>query len=130
MMVKPVVVVKLRFVVPSPCCFFSAGENHTLIGIGGLHFGPDIILAVGRTGIAPSFLEPWMINRTMVNYEIYDHANAPFLGRPRKRDKIAQGSQLGIYIVVIGDVVSVIAVWRWVKRLEPNAIDIQAGDIV
>jgi hypothetical protein len=45
-------------------------------------------------------------------------------------DELAEGAVLGMDAVKIGDIVAIVAVRRWIERLQPHAGDAQAGKII
>ena len=63
----------------------------------------------------------------MVDYEIDDHPYADLFRMVHEIDELAEGAVLGMDAVIIAYVVAVVAVRRWIERLEPYTGNAQAG---
>src|SRR5450432_626130 len=66
----------------------------------------------------------------MIHHQIDEHAYAALLASMRELDKIAQSAVAEIDAVVIGDVVAVIAQWRWLERHQPDRGHAQSMEII
>ena len=50
--------------------------------------------------------------------------------RGQERTEIIEGAEVRINIVVIGDVVTVVAHWRWIKRQKPEGSDAEFLEVI
>src|SRR5205085_10507272 len=50
--------------------------------------------------------------------------------RGQERTEIIEGAEVRINIVVIGDVVTVVAHWRWIKRQKPEGGDAEFLEVI
>ncbi|MNW66582.1 hypothetical protein D3C74_450650 [compost metagenome] len=66
----------------------------------------------------------------MINYDIGHQMHAAFLQFPDQFLKILHGSKGGVNLPVIGYIVTVIILWRYINRLQPDNINSQVLQIV
>jgi len=71
-----------------------------------------------------------MLVRRVVDHQVDEHANPALTAAVREFDEIAERSVARVDAVVIGDVVSVVALRRGLKRRQPNRRDAQTLEIV
>ena len=62
--------------------------------------------------------------------EIDDQANAALLAAVGEFDEIAESAVAGIDVVVVGDVVSIVAKWRRLKRHQPDCGDADSLKVI
>ncbi len=68
--------------------------------------------------------------RGVVDDQIDDDAHAELFGVVHELDEVAERSVLRVDAVVVGDVVAVVAIGRGIERLQPDAGDAEAGQVV
>ncbi|MNR53520.1 hypothetical protein D3C85_1735500 [compost metagenome] len=71
-----------------------------------------------------------MLCRRMVDNDIGHQMHAAFLQLPDQFFKILHGSKGGVNLPVIGNIVTVIILWRYVNRLQPHYVDPQLLQII
>ena len=74
--------------------------------------------------------EPWMLIAGVIHHQFDHHLQAAMMSSVEERLEIAQRSIRGVDIGVVGDVVSIVAQWRWEERQEPDAGDPQVLQII
>src|SRR5207253_3883695 len=80
--------------------------------------------------IGARLLEPWMLIRGVVDYEIDRNANAALFGAVSKLDEIPECTVPRIDIVIVGDVVTIVSTRRSLKRHQPNRGHAQSMQII
>ena len=84
----------------------------------------------GESGSLARLLKPRRIDRRVVDDEIDDDADAERVGVIHELDEVAERAVLVVDAVVVGDVVAVVAIGRRVERLQPDAGDAEARQVV
>jgi hypothetical protein len=112
-----------------PDRLLDAGEDHAFVDIRRLLVRPDVEIVERRVAVA-RLPEPWVVLRRVVHDEVGDHPDAAAAGGPHEVDEITQAPEPWIDAVVVADVVAVVAVGRRVERLEPDARDADAREVV
>src|SRR3954447_4741877 len=77
-----------------------------------------------------SGLKPRMPFRRVIDDQIHDDPNADLVGMVHEVDEIAERAELRMDRVIVGDVVPVVPIGRLIKRLQPEARNSQAGEII
>src|SRR2546422_5907832 len=90
---------------------------------------PAIPTAMGRRRVPQSFLEPRMLARGVVQYEIDEHTNVMLVRRGDERLEVIVRPIVRLDLVVVGDVVAVIA-RRFRHGHQPDAVGAEPGDVV
>ena len=80
-----------------------------LIGLRRLLLRPDIPIAILRIGIAARFLEPGVLIGGVVDDQVDQHTNAALLRAVGELDEIAERAVSGIDAVIVGNIVSIVA---------------------
>ena len=75
---------------------------------------PDVVVALGRSGIAPGLLKPGMLVGGVVDHEVGDDADAAGVGGLGQCLEVGDGADRGMDLAEIGDVVTVVL--RAVRR--------------
>src|SRR5262249_52910742 len=128
--VKAMVIVFAGDFVVGPGSFLHAWEDHSLVGVGGLLLGPDIPVPVFGFRVAAGGLEPGVIDRGMGYGRGGRDAGSAGTGGLGELHEIAERAVSGIDAVIIADIVAVVAAGGGEEGLEPEAIDVQAGEVV
>ena len=103
----------------------DAGVLVVLVGV-----APDVVVAVGRVGVAARLLEPRVLVGGVVDHQVGDDAHAAAVGRVEEALEVRQRAVVGVDRAVVGDVVAVVAQGRGVERQEPEAVDAQVLEVV
>ena len=74
--------------------------------------------------------EPWMLIAGVIHHQFDHHLQAAMMSGVEERLEIAQRSIRWVDVGVIGDVVSIVAQWRWEEWQEPDAGDSQVLQII
>src|SRR6266850_8209787 len=75
-------------------------------------------------------LKPRMPIRGVIDHEIHNDTNAALLGSVRELDEIAQRAVARIHPVVIGNIVAIVAIGRWLERHQPDRRDTESVQVV
>ena len=116
--------------VERPCRFLHAREDDAILDVRRLLFRPYIPVAVFRRRVASGFLEPWVFVGGVIDDQINQDAHAPLLRTVREFDKVAQRPEARIDVVVVGDVITGVAVGRSLERHQPDRGDAQPMQII
>ena len=71
-----------------------------------------------------------MLIRRVVNHELGDDAKPTVVRGVHERQEIPSRAVARIDVAVIGDVVAIVAEWRWIERLDPDSRDAERLDVV
>ena len=71
-----------------------------------------------------------MLVGRVIDHEIHNDTNASLLGSVGELDEIAKGAVARIHAVVVGNVVSVVAIWGGLKRHQPNRGNAKSVQVV
>src|SRR5437868_13108079 len=112
------------------CARRGTGNTIPFIRMRRLLLGPDVPIAIFGIWIGAPLLEPWMLIRGVVDYEIDQNANAALFGAVRKLDEIPECTVPRIDIVIVGDVVTIVSTRRSLKRHQPNRGHAQSMQII
>ena len=93
-------------------------------------FRPDIPVTIFRIRVAARFLEPGMFVRGVVDHQIDQHADAALLGAVGELDEIAQRAVARVDGIIIGYIVSLVALRRYLKRHQPDRRDSQPVQVI
>src|SRR3984957_6465056 len=91
---------------------------------------PYIPVALGVRLRTLGFDEPGMLVRGVVHYHIHEDPDLPLFGLSHQPVEIRHGAVLGIYRLVVRDVVSEIDLWGGVDGRQPDRINTQALQII
>src|SRR5690606_10842913 len=131
MMKETVPVILLCDRIPGPVGSFKIlKDNPHVLVLAGI-IGPDVKIPVGRTlrGSAGS-LEPGMLIGGMVNYQLIDHYQVPFVRFLQQLTELPYVPVGGVDPVIIRDVVSVVAKRRWKERKKPDRRNAQVLKVI
>ena len=129
-LVEPVEVVGAGPLVARPRRLLLTREDDAFFVVLRPLVGPHVPVAEGRLRIAARLLEPGRVDRRVVGDEVDDDADAEGVGVLDEVDEVAERPVPLVHAVEIGDVVAVVAVGRWIERLQPDAGDAQARQVV
>src|SRR5262245_7611308 len=113
-------VIGAGLVVVSPSGFLYTRKHHSGLGTLRLLLRPDVPFAVVRLRISPGLLEPGMLVGGVVHDEVDEDANTALLGAMGEIDEIAKRAVARVDAIVIGHVITIIAMRRRLKRHQPN----------
>ena len=91
---------------------------------------PDVVVVVGVVPAGAALLEPRVLDRGVVDHEVHDHLEAAPVRAVEYLPEDVEVAVLGVDALVVGDVVAIVRLRRWVERAEPYAGHTQAGDVV
>src|SRR5262249_1149620 len=114
----------------TPGGFLHARKDHPAIGVRRLFLRPYIPVAKLRVRILARLFEPGMLVRRMVHHQIDEHTDATLLGGVRELDKVTDRAVAWIDTVIVGYVISIIAVRRDLKRHQPDRCNSESMEIV
>src|SRR3954470_16995438 len=77
-----------------------------------------------------SRLKPRMPFRRVIDDQIDDDPDADLVGMVHEVDEISERAELRMDAVVVGNVVPVVAIGRRIKRLQPEARNSKAGEVI
>ena len=102
-------------------------SGNLLVGV-----APDVEVALGRAGRrVPRALEPRMLVRGVVDDQLDQHPDAPFVGaRSDQRLEVVERAVARMDVQVVGDVVAVVPERRGEERQQPQAGDAEALQVV
>src|SRR5215472_7885437 len=121
---------RLGFVVVAPSRFLHARKYHAVIGVRRFLLRPNVPIAVLRIGVLARLLEPRVLVRRVVDDEVDEHTYAALLRSMGKFDKIADRAVTRIDAVIIGHVVTVVAMGRDLERHQPDGRDAETMQVV
>src|SRR5205823_733451 len=113
-----------------PRGFLHAGEYDAFLEMRRLLFRPYIPIAVFRFRVASRFLEPRVFIGGVINDQIDQDSHAPLLRAVSEFDEIAERPEAPIDVVVIGYVITSIAIGRRLEWHQPDCRDAQAMQII
>ena len=91
---------------------------------------PYIVIMIRIIFAFQSFLEPVMFIGGVIQYQIHDDTDAMLFGFRDQAVHIFQTSEDRVNILVVGDVVAVIILWRTINRGEPDGVNTQVFQVV
>ena len=92
---------------------------------------PPNVVVVERAVLAGTArLEPRVLHGGVVDHEVHDHLETALVRAVEHLLENLEVAVLGIDGAVVGDVVAVVRIGRWVERAEPDARHAQAGDVI
>ena len=87
---------------------------------------PDVVIAVRVVLALAALDEPFVLIRGVVDHQIQQHLEPELVCAVQHFFELVQRSVVGMYVFVIGNVISVIGVGRWIDGAEPDAVHAQA----
>jgi hypothetical protein len=121
---------RFGFAIVAPRCFLYARKHHPFIRVRRLFLRPDVPISIFRIWIGARLLEPWMLVRGVIHYQIDQNTNAALFCAVGKLDEIAERTVPRIDIVIVGDVVTIVSTRRSLKRHQPNRGHAQSMQII
>src|SRR6185312_12172143 len=91
---------------------------------------PQIPIAIRGVRMLSSRLKPRVPFGRVVDDQIDDDPDADLFGMIHELDEIAERAELRMDRVIVGNVVAVVAIGRLIKRLQPEARNPEAGEII
>jgi len=128
--VEAVVVPGLRLFVARPDRLLDAGKDDAVIDVRRPGVGPDVPVAVLGVAIAARGAEPGVLVGGVVDDQVDQHPHAALVGAVGEFDEIPKRAEARVDVVVVGDVVPVVALWRGLERHQPDAGDAHALQVV
>ena len=80
--------------------------------------------------IAARLLKPKMLIGSMIDDEVDDHLDSALIRLMHELDEIAARAVSGINRIVVGDVVTIVAIGRPVERRQPDCFDTDRIEII
>ena len=108
MAVEPVPEVLAGDRVPGPVGGLGVSEDDPCSLIHLVGVAPDVVVSLGRGGVAPGFLKPGVLVGGMVDHEVGDDADAAGVGGLGECLEVGDGADRGMDLAEIGDVVAVV----------------------
>ena len=128
---EPVPVVLARHRVPRPVGAFGIGEDDARAGEFLVVVAPYVELSLPRSGRCQARgLKPGMLIGGVVDDQFGDHLQAAAMRFVDELPKVLQRAVVGMYVGVVGNVVTVVAQWRRIERQQPDGVDAQLLDVI
>src|SRR5580700_10287714 len=121
MRVEAMPIKSLCLIVPGPVRLFGVEKNDRGVLVGAIRVRPNIEIARRRAGLGRAgALKPGMLIRGMIDHEFGDDPQAPLMRLAHETFEIAQASISGVYSAIGGNVITVVAQRRRIKRHYPD----------
>src|SRR4029450_3345104 len=78
----------------------------------------------------PRLGEPRVLDARVVGHEIEEHPDLAFVGGGDQRVDVGECPEDGLHAGVVGDVVAPVGVGRDGDRVDPDAVDVEPGEVV
>ena len=88
------------------------------------------VLSIGSIRVFTGFLKPLMFVRAMVDYQIHEKIHVPLAGFCNKLFHLFHGSEPGVNVIIIRNIVPLICQRRAVNRRNPDNIHSQLLQII
>jgi hypothetical protein len=116
-------VVLTGFSVSSPNALLGFGEHERQVLVLDGLFSPDVIVSILGLRVAARLLKPRMLIRGVVDHEINDHSHPSLVCLAQHDHEVTKGPEPIVDSVIVGDVISVVAIRRRIEGHEPDASD-------
>ncbi len=115
---------------PRPDRLLHAGKDDPVGNVLWLVVGPHVPVAVGAVLRLTGRPEPRVVDRGVIDHQVDDDLQAVVARGPRELDEVAGTPEPAVYVVEVGDVVSVVAVRGGIERVQPDRADAQRLEVV
>src|SRR5205823_2877553 len=96
-------------------------EDDARAGVSLIVLAPDVPIADIRIGAALArALEPGMLIRRVIDHELGDHAQLATVRLLQEAPEMLHGAEIGIDAAVVGNIITVVASGRRIKREQPQ----------
>ena len=128
---EPMPVVAPRDRVPCPVRGFGIREDDARPGEFLVGVAPDIELVLRRSRRgSPCRLKPGVLIGGVIDHQLRDHAQAAQMGLLHEPAEVIERAVVRMHVPVIGNVVAIIALRRWVERQQPDGVDAQFLNVI
>ena len=91
---------------------------------------PDIIVAVGVVPALAGFDKPGMLVRRVVDHQVQQDLEAQLMGPVQDLFELIQGPVVRVDIFIVGNIIAVIRIGRWIDGAEPDGVHPQGFYVV